>query len=87
MLEQPAKVVAYLSAEFLTGPHLGNHLINLGIENMPTEEGLPLLRIYNDSVSRMCAEHPDRFRQDTTAAAHEMDHPAGWEDRGLVSGP
>jgi starch phosphorylase len=25
------KVVAYLSAEFLTGPHLGNGLINLGI--------------------------------------------------------
>jgi starch phosphorylase len=26
-----AKVVAYLSAEFLTGPHLGNGLVNLGI--------------------------------------------------------
>jgi glycogen phosphorylase len=26
-----AKVVAYLSAEFLAGPHLGNGLINLGI--------------------------------------------------------
>jgi glycogen phosphorylase len=26
-----AKLVAYLSAEFLTGPHLGNSLINLGI--------------------------------------------------------
>ena len=25
------KVVAYLSAEFLTGPHLGNGLINLGL--------------------------------------------------------
>ena len=25
------KAVAYLSAEFLTGPHLGNSLINLGI--------------------------------------------------------
>jgi len=27
----PVKVVAYLSAEFLTGPHLGNSLVNLGI--------------------------------------------------------
>jgi glycogen phosphorylase len=27
----PTKVVAYLSAEFLTGPHLGNALINLGL--------------------------------------------------------
>ena len=26
-----AKAVAYLSAEFLTGPHLGNSLMNLGI--------------------------------------------------------
>jgi starch phosphorylase len=29
--ESSTKVVAYLSAEFLTGPHLGNGLINLGI--------------------------------------------------------
>jgi glycogen phosphorylase len=27
----PRKIVAYLSAEFLTGPHLGNNLFNLGI--------------------------------------------------------
>src|SRR5262245_30703393 len=27
----PVKAVAYLSAEFLTGPHLGNGLINLGL--------------------------------------------------------
>ena len=31
------KLVGYLSAEFLMGPHLGNALINLGIEQQVTE--------------------------------------------------
>jgi len=31
------KVVAYLSAEFLTGPHLGNSLVNLGLWEAATE--------------------------------------------------
>jgi len=30
-LEKNVKIVSYLSAEFLLGPHLGNNLINLGI--------------------------------------------------------
>jgi starch phosphorylase len=36
------KIVAYLSAEFLTGPHLGNSLINLGIWER-TQEALSTL--------------------------------------------
>lgn len=37
--EQKARVVAYLSAEFLPGPHLANNLINLGIVE-PAREAL-----------------------------------------------
>jgi glycogen phosphorylase len=33
----PARVVAYLSAEFLTGPHLGNNLVNLGLRDAAQE--------------------------------------------------
>jgi starch phosphorylase len=32
LLKQQAKIVTYFSAEFLMGPHLGNAVINLGIE-------------------------------------------------------
>ncbi len=36
---QGSRTVAYLSAEFLLGPHLGNNLINLGIEQ-PVREAI-----------------------------------------------
>jgi glycogen phosphorylase len=35
--EQEARVVAYLSAEFLPGPHLANNLLNLGIVEQARE--------------------------------------------------
>ena len=39
---QDVRVVCYLSAEFLTGPHLANNLINLGIYN-ETEQAMQQL--------------------------------------------
>ena len=41
---QDVRLVCYLSAEFLTGPHLGNNLINLDIYN-ETEEAMRMLGI------------------------------------------
>ena len=47
--EQEARVVAYLSAEFLPGPHLANNLLNLGIVEATreaiTEFGLDLHQV------------------------------------------
>jgi glycogen phosphorylase len=47
-----SRTVAYLSAEFLTGPHLGNNLINLGIygdaEQATAELGLNLDDLLNE---------------------------------------
>ncbi len=47
-----SRTVAYLSAEFLTGPHLGNNLINLGIfgnaEQAVAELGLDLHALLNE---------------------------------------
>jgi starch phosphorylase len=47
--EQEARVVAYLSAEFLPGPHLANNLLNLGIVEQAREAlsefGLDLDRV------------------------------------------
>jgi len=34
---QGSRTVAYLSAEFLMGPHLGNNLVNLGMQDLVRE--------------------------------------------------
>jgi len=46
---QDVRLVCYLSAEFLTGPHLANNLINLGIYN-ETEEAMQRLGISLDEL-------------------------------------
>ncbi|MGA2552566.1 MAG: glycogen/starch/alpha-glucan phosphorylase [Burkholderiaceae bacterium] len=46
---QSVRTVAYLSAEFLLGPHLGNHLINLGLYSV-VEEAVSELGLDFDAV-------------------------------------
>jgi starch phosphorylase len=49
--KKDTKIVCYLSAEFLVGPHLGNNLINLGlwepVKQAVTESGLDLEELIN----------------------------------------
>jgi len=54
------------------------------MERLPLAESLPLVRLYNDSVSAMCAAHPERFAAvcalplaDLDAAADELDRAMG----------
>jgi starch phosphorylase len=47
--EQEARVVAYLSAEFLPGPHLANNLLSLGITE-PTRQAMGGLGINLDGL-------------------------------------
>ena len=49
LVEQEARVVAYLSAEFLPGPHLANNLLNLGIME-PARKALAELGLDLDQV-------------------------------------
>lgn len=54
-LRQPARTVAYLSAEFLLGPHLGNNLLNLGIQD-EVREAMRELNIDLDALLAQEAE-------------------------------
>ncbi len=54
-LDQDARVVCYLSAEFLLGPHLGNSLINLGI----TEAANEAMREIGLDPDAILAEEPE----------------------------
>jgi glycogen phosphorylase len=46
---QEARVVAYLSAEFLPGPHLANNLLNLGLTE-PTRQAMKELGVNLDAL-------------------------------------
>ncbi len=54
LLNEPVKIVCYLSAEFLLGPHLANNLVNLGIYHdvaqALSETGLHIKEIIDHEV-------------------------------------
>jgi glycogen phosphorylase len=51
MRKEDIKIVAYLSAEFLIGPQLGNNLLNLGIRE-PVKQALSELSLDLDALAR-----------------------------------
>ena len=51
MRKEDVKIVAYLSAEFLIGPQLGNNLLNLGIRE-PVKQALSELSLDLDALAR-----------------------------------
>lgn len=55
LLDNSSRVVAYLSAEYLLGPHLGNALLNLGIRDQ-LEEALQGL---GQNLDELIAEEPE----------------------------
>ncbi len=54
IMSEPSKVVCYLSAEFLVGPHLANNLVNLGLYEKVAqalkETGLDIKEIIEEEV-------------------------------------
>ena len=54
-VEQDVRIVCYLSAEYLLGPHLGNNLINLGI----TSEAEQAMRDLGLDPKAILAEEPE----------------------------
>ena len=55
-LQQSSKVACYLSAEFLLGPHLGNNLLSLGIEDAAREALAEMGQDYQKVLD--CEEEP-----------------------------
>jgi starch phosphorylase len=49
-ISENARVVCYLSAEFLMGPHLKNNILNLGIEK-PIEDAMKMLNLDLEQIS------------------------------------
>jgi starch phosphorylase len=98
--KQGSRTVCYLSAEFLVGPHLGNNLINLGIEetvkSVVTELGLnfdELLQseeepgLGNGGLGRLAACYLDSLAsQEIPALGYGIRYEFGIFDQTIVDG-
>src|SRR5690606_621053 len=70
---QGSRTVAYFSAEFLMGPHLGNNLINLGIYEQ-VREAIGELGLDFDTLLAQEDDRSDRRRFLSHAAYRDVDH-------------
>lgn len=61
----------------LFGPHQW-------IERLPVEESLPLVRLFNDGVSKICAEHEGRFAAYASLPQADMDAAVAEFDRAMA---
>jgi glycogen phosphorylase len=98
--ESSTKVVAYLSAEFLTGPHLGNGLINLGMwepaQQAVSRIGLQLSALLeqeeepglgNGGLGRLAACYMDSLATiDVPAIGYGIRYEFGIFDQAIVDG-
>ncbi|MCD6390375.1 MAG: glycogen/starch/alpha-glucan phosphorylase [Desulfobulbaceae bacterium] len=100
LLEKDSKIVCYLSAEFLMGPHLGNNLINLGlyddVDQACKETGLDLQEILdheeepglgNGGLGRLAACYMDSLSSlQLPAIGYGIRYEYGMFDQEIVDG-
>ena len=98
--KQGSRTVCYLSAEFLVGPHLGNNLINLGIEEavkrVVTELGLDFDELLqteeepglgNGGLGRLAACYLDSLAsQEIPSLGYGIRYEFGIFDQAIVDG-
>lgn len=100
LLEKDSKIVCYLSAEFLMGPHLHNNLVNLGLydefEQAAKETGLDLKELIaheeepglgNGGLGRLAACYLDSLAsQQIPAIGYGIRYEYGMFDQEIVDG-
>ncbi|MDU9050355.1 MAG: glycogen/starch/alpha-glucan phosphorylase [Candidatus Electrothrix sp. Rat3] len=100
LLEKDPKIVCYLSAEFLTGPHLHNNLVNLGLyedfSQAASESGLDLKTIIdheeepglgNGGLGRLAACYLDSLSSlEIPAIGYGIRYEYGMFDQEIVNG-